>query len=368
MKKALIILVAITMFLTCVFFTAPKSGFTQVFVNGDIFKTPKTSIDFFAGYTGGYSVGSIDWAIGNGSPFGIRTNDMVFSTCEGFYIDPNDWKERMRITKNGDIGIGTASPAGKLEVADPGNDLSVGILTNTAFPLRVSRNGTAGVLLTDVYAAGDEKNFFMGYTRDVAPNPASLYFAAIDDTLTVSTPLMSLTRAGNVGIGTMNPEAKLHVNGYTRLGPTWFEDNIHGGSNNRLNLISTLPDQDNASYISFTIGDGSQQIETMRIDENSNVGIGTTNPETKLDVEGTVQAHAFETGDIVFRKDGEKLWRMFEDEKGLYLESLKTGEISRIFMEKDLSVLTENIEKLSRMTETQQRKIEALEALLIDGQ
>jgi hypothetical protein len=33
-----------------------------------------------------------------------------------------------------------------------------------------------------------------------------------------------------------------------------------------------------------------------------------------------MQAHGYYTGDIVFQKDGNKLWRMFEDEDGLYLK------------------------------------------------
>jgi len=60
------------------------------------------------------------------------------------------------------------------------------------------------------------------------------------------------------------------------------------------------------------------------------VGIGTNNPNATLDVEGYVQAYGYYTGDIFFQKDGKKLWRMFEDENGLYVEDLTTGKIYTI--------------------------------------
>jgi hypothetical protein len=76
---------------------------------------------------------------------------------------------------------------------------------------------------------------------------------------------------------------------------------------------------------------------------DGSIGIGTPDPEYKLDVEGTVQAHDFITGDITFRKDGKKLWRMFEDEKGLYVENLSTGKTSKVFLEEDIEALKEEI-------------------------
>ncbi|MBI4209143.1 MAG: hypothetical protein HY538_05480 [Deltaproteobacteria bacterium] len=53
----------------------------------------------------------------------------------------------------------------------------------------------------------------------------------------------------------------------------------------------------------------------------------------RITSEGVVQAKAFETGDIIMKKNNEKLWRMFEDENGIYLESLKTGKIFKIVLE-----------------------------------
>jgi hypothetical protein len=59
----------------------------------------------------------VDWSIGNGVPFNsYGFDDIVFSTKIVSFIDPADWKERMRITKDGSIGIGTTSPVGRLDV------------------------------------------------------------------------------------------------------------------------------------------------------------------------------------------------------------------------------------------------------------
>jgi hypothetical protein len=181
---------------------------------------------------------------------------------------------------------------------------------------------------------------------------------------------------GNVGIGTTRPNRKLDVAGDIRLSNTdygtrlvirrtspsepWSPVGINPGAfvidmqskgtsqpkadlalqrdgKHRLVLgdeITYLSSQDNGDIRFLHNLHQPGEIETMRITNAGNVGIGTTEPQHKLDVEGYVQAHGYYTGDIVFQKDGSNLWRMFEDEKGLYLESLSTGEVYRFVLEK----------------------------------
>ena len=184
---------------------------------------------------------------------------------------------------------------------------------------------------------------------------------------------------GNVGIGITNPEAKLHVAGelyvdqFATITGAQFNDNIHGGTNNMLSFISTLPNQDNASEITFTTSNGGGQIERMRIDADGNVGIGTTSPSETLEVVGNVKADQFLTGDIVFHKDNVKpVWRMYEDEKGLYVESLTTQKKYSVALKEiqqeggetaSINEYSEKINKLQEENNKLKNRLDKLEAL-----
>ena len=66
---------------------------------------------------------------------------------------------------------------------------------------------------------------------------------------------------------------------------------------------------------------------------NGRVRIGPGVPQYELDVKGYVHAAGYFTGDMVFQKEGQPLWRMYEDEGGLYLESLSSGRHYHLTMQ-----------------------------------
>ena len=216
----------------------------------------------------------------------------------------------------GNVGISTMSPGAKLDVA--GNQNIRGDL-NFSEPLstigfandgQINLNGDLMVTssLSGSIGAGTSMELEAGSTMD-------LRSAA---TMTITTPLLDiaapvdvqsdLSVADNVGIGTTNPSSKLHV-----------EDNTTG------DLILTIHNQNNAGserlYFGTSTGSdagimvwGSTNPSypgkwrffnnktsahydwvtngsvKMTLANNGNVGIGITNPDEKLTVDGTIKS------------------------------------------------------------------------------
>ncbi|MEW6606776.1 MAG: DUF1566 domain-containing protein [bacterium] len=104
---------------------SPTSAFTAQIYGADAVLTPQVG-DLMGGlgcFVGGEVPGQYDWTIGNCVPGGVPTDDMVFSTQ-----DPTTgWRERMRITREGNVGIGTTTPNEKLSVAGVIESTSGGI-------------------------------------------------------------------------------------------------------------------------------------------------------------------------------------------------------------------------------------------------
>lgn len=130
---------------------------------------------------------------------------------------------------------------------------------------------------------------------------------------------ISVTSGGNVGIGTASPSAKLDVqgsgNGHVMIGE-WTSNaayaglSLHGALSNGAYTFLGSP-ADNNLYVNrpgggeIRIGENNSQNQLV-IKSGGNVGIGTTNPQYKLAVNGNIGAQDIivtNTGwsDYVFR-------------------------------------------------------------------
>jgi hypothetical protein len=205
----------------------------------DIFLTPKTNPNFFSGLLGGDGDLStsewIDWSIGNGTP--LKTfggNDIVFSTCIGHLGIAANWFEGMRITENGNVGIGTASPESNLHVVDEVNTGTAIILDRyvdnsdsseyRARKARGTQDVPTAVMLNDGLGGIEMEGYDGTLFKDVASVsahvdgvvssgviPGRLTFKTSNESDIEPEERMRIDHNGNVGIGTTSPQGKIHI-------------------------------------------------------------------------------------------------------------------------------------------------------------
>lgn len=235
---------------------------------------------------------------------------------------------------NGNVGIGAASPAAKLDVNGnihlsdlsglqqiTGGNGNIISFDNASFEYIfgsdiIKANPANGTFSMDLFGGAP----FLSYdaaslVMDLSPNFGS-----------------SLVRLdgpnGRVGIGTTSPGYTLDVNGvirgeqYLRLADT--------AGTNRFSIrtestYSTIDNGSNSLYYNssnhiFLIG----LSEKMRINSSGNVGIGTTSPGAKLDVNGD----SILNGDVVMSRNGDGA-RVFHSREGS--DNITLGDIDGIY-------------------------------------
>jgi hypothetical protein len=112
---------------------------------------------------------------------------------------------------------------------------------------------------------------------------------------------MVIASDGDVGIGTTSPGAQLHVNAGTVNNVASFESTDAGA------LISLMDNSTTGSSYVGLRADGNElnlragNANRVRVDASGNVGIGTTTPTEKLDVDGNLRIRTGVDGGIEFR-------------------------------------------------------------------
>jgi hypothetical protein len=205
----------------------------------------------------------------------------------------NDASEWMRITSTGNVGIGTTSPNQKLHVngATQLGDINATTNFNTV-ALKVvegtiSTGPTLGSGTVGAQAVLYSNGAFGMYTG-VSGTGNTWMQSQRNDANTATYNILLNPLGGNVGIGVTNPSARLHVDGTVRFSSSGDRIFIADGSFGTFEL----GDIDGVSDEAKIVGNGSNIIisntgtETLTCSGNNRVGIGTTSPQSKLDVSG----------------------------------------------------------------------------------
>ncbi len=174
------------------------------------------------------------------------------------------------------VGIGTASPSASLNTT---YGIAIGSGSGVS---STDGNRRSLQFLTDTNYGGvynSHSGYLLYSTMPGGWGTAQLNFAVSTNwgVYNTASPTMTLS-AANVGIGTTSPGTLLHVYGNGGW-PAGFRTEYSGGSGNGWNIVDGT---DNNLYIGY--GTSSAPSAKVVLQNGGNVGIGTTAPDTKLEV------------------------------------------------------------------------------------
>jgi hypothetical protein len=223
--------------------------------------------------------GSIQWSNSSNTILAvIGSNGNVGDSAGNLEFMTGGVTTRMMISSSGNIGIGITTPSAKLQVSGSTNVVNIigsGSASATSIFSVDGNNGRLFEITDDLSDSVFSANTIAGLPVIEAFSDYTVrlgtYGGASGSTVNIT--------GSNVGIGTTSPGAKLHVvgSGLTEI------RNTNGASSFKIITgtgFSTIGTLTNDPLVIVT-----NDTERMRITSGGNVGIGTTSPTYKLQVE-----------------------------------------------------------------------------------
>ena len=230
-------------------------------------------------------------------PFDTTATTFAFRAAMGATL-----ADTFYVKNNGDsyiktkLGIGTASPSTALEISSNANAQT----TATIPTVRLTNSDTVAAA-ADICGSfefftkdSSDTDHITAFVRSMSISNAGVNYDLAFGTKTTdvagdATEKMRLLSNGNLGIGTTNPSAPLHIQkSGTSQNLLILQSDL--GTNNGRTLIIGGPTTDSgsepfrfstANSLSFVIDSS----DALRIHSDGKVGIGTTSPSAKLEVQ-----------------------------------------------------------------------------------